>query len=61
MAIGISAVELADCFAGVGQGLVGHEGGAGGAAGAVEAEGERDNGTDAGEEVLFGLLCGWFG
>ena len=61
MAIGISAVKLADCFAGVGEGFVGHEGGAGGAAGAVEAEGERDGGADAGEEVLFGVLGVWFG
>ena len=61
MTIGISAIELADCFAGVGEGFVGHESGAGGAASTVEAEGERDGGADAGEEVLFGVLGGWFG
>lgn len=54
MPVGVRAVELADGFAGVGEVFVGYEGGAGGAAGAVEAEGEGEDGADAGEEVLDG-------
>ena len=60
LAVGVRTVELADCLAGVGEGFVGYEGSAGGAAGAVEAEGKGDYGTDAGEEVLCGVLVGWF-
>ena len=52
LALGVGAVELADGEAGVGEGFVGHECGAVGAAGAVVAEGKGEDGTDAGEEVL---------
>lgn len=58
LAVGIGAVELADRFAGVGEGGVGYEGGAGGAAGAVEAQGEGEDGTNAGEEVLRDVSAG---
>lgn len=52
MSIGIGAVKIADGAAGIGEGGVGYERSAGGAAGAVESEGKGCNRADAGEEVL---------
>lgn len=54
MAICVRAIEFADCEAGVGEVGVSHEGCAGGAAGAVEAEGEGLEGADVAEEALVG-------
>lgn len=59
LAFGVGAVELADGEAGVGEEFVGDEGGAVGAARAVVAQGEGEDGADAGEEVLIeGVLVG---
>ena len=52
MSICVRPIELADCEAGVRDVSVGYECGAGGAAGAVEAEGEGLERTDFGEEAL---------
>lgn len=52
MSIGIGAVKLADGAAGIGEGFVGYEGGAGGAARAIESEGKGCYRADAGEKVL---------
>lgn len=53
LAVGICPVEFANGLAGVGDVAVGDVGCAGGAAGAVVAEGQGLNGCDAVEEVLL--------
>ena len=56
MAIGVGSVELTNCFAGVGEGIVGYEGGAGGATGTIKAEGQGKNMADTDEEALFVMV-----
>ena len=53
MAVGVCAVKLADCGAGVSDGRESHKGGALGTSGAVVLDGEGEWGGDAVKEILL--------
>ena len=61
LSISVGAVEFANGSAGVTGGGVCYKSGAGGAASAVEAEGEGRDRTNTGEEVLYVVLIGVIG